>query len=217
MSQDNKARFRSALMGRDAHIRSLRVALGLMTGVTLAVTIGWLQAGQDFTVHMPPDLSSGSSRPWWEVPKPNVYDFAVNLFGQINRWQQDGSKDYANNLHLYSHYLTPQCKKVLQQDKNNKQSKGELSGRERSLAPIPGFGYADWRVTTHSKDSWTVEADFELKEYVGGVLVKHNFTRWPLRIVRYDIDVEQNPWQLAIDCFSGPAREIHYTKENNAS
>lgn len=208
-----KSRFRAALAGRDSHIRSLRAGLAMMTGVAMFTCYGWLSAGQDFTVHTPPDLSSGSSRPWWEVPEPNVYDFAVNLFSLINRWQKDGNDEYSRNLHLYTHYLTPQCRKVLEQDEQTKRLKGELSGRERSLSPIPGYGYNDWRVTTNSKDSWTVQADLELKEYVDGILVKHNYSRWPLRVVRYDVDVESNPWKLAIDCFDGPAREIQFNKE----
>lgn len=212
MSQPPKSRFRASLAGRDSHIRSLRGALAMMSTLALVTTWGWYQAGQDITVHTPPDLSSGSSRPWWEVPKPNVYDFAVNLFGLINRWPSDGNQQYNENLHRYTDYLTPSCKKVLTQDFQNKRRTGELSGRERSLAPIPGYGFSDWRVTTHSRDSWTVQADLELKEYVDGTLVKHNFIRWPLRIVRYDIDAERNPWKLAIDCFDGPAREIQFNE-----
>jgi hypothetical protein len=53
----------------------------------------------------------------------------------------------------------------------------------------------------------------ELKEYVDGTLVKHNFIRWPLRIVRYDIDSEKNTWKLAIDCFDGPTREIQFEQQ----
>lgn len=213
MNTPKPSRFRSALAGRDAHIRSLRAALAILALMALVCAWGWHQAGQDITVHNPPDLSSGSSRPWWEVPKPNVYDFAVNLFGLINRWPSDGSQEYADNLHRYTHYLTPSCQTLLQQDFRTKRTSGQLSGRERSLSPIPGYGFSDWRVTTHSRDSWTVLADLELKEYVDGTLVKHNFIRWPLRIVRYDIDSEKNPWKLAIDCFDGPAREIQFEQQ----
>lgn len=216
MKTPNPSRFRSALAGRDAHIRSLRAALAILGLMTVVCAWGWHQAGQDITVHNPPDLSSGSSRPWWEVPPPNVYDFAVNLFGLINRWPSDGNVEYADNLHRYNHYLTPSCQKILAQDFRTKRRDGQLSGRERSLSPIPGYGFADWRVTTHSRDSWTVQADLELKEYVDGTLVKHNFIRWPLHIVRYDIDAEKNPWKLAIDCFDGPAREIQFEQQETS-
>ncbi len=207
--------FRSALAGRDSHIRSLRVALGVMTAVALSTSYGWYTAGQNFNVHNPPDLSDGSTRPWWEVPKPNVYDFAVNIFGLINYWKTDGAEDYENNLHLYKYYLTEQCRTVLEKDAKLKHDKGELSGRERSLVSIPGYGYDDWRVKVHSKDSWTVMADLELKEHIDGVLVKQNYTRWPLRIVRYDVDLKANPWGLAIDCFDGLPRDIQFTKQES--
>ncbi len=208
-------RFRSALRGRDSHIRSLRVALVAVSTLAAVSLWGWHRAGQDITVHTPPDLREGATRPWWSVPEPNVYDFAINIFGLINRWPSNGATQYGENLHRYVNYLTPSCQKILEEDVRNKRSKGELSGRERSLAPIPGQGFDTWRVETHSRDSWTVQADLELKEYVDGTLVKHNFIRWPLRIVRYDIDANQNPWQLAIDCFAGPARELKFEKQES--
>ena len=204
------SRFRSALAGRDSHICSLRVALVCVSMLAAYAIWGWQRAGDELIVHNPPDLSTGSTRPWWEIAKPNVYDFAVNIFTLVNRWVSDGSVDYQQNLHLYSYYFTPQCRQVLDQDYEQKRNKGELSGRERSLSPLPGYGYEDWRVEVHSRDSWTVQADLQLSEYVGGVKVKSNAIRWPLKVVRYDVDRENNPWGLAIDCFDGPARTIEF-------
>lgn len=206
-----KSRFRNALQGRDAHIGSLRFAVGGLVGICLFMSVGWYNASQDITVHNPPDLRAGSTRAWWEVPTPNVYDFAVRMFSQINRWPTNGAKDYENNLHTYKWYITPACRETLKEDYALKRNKGELSGRERALFEIPGRGYEDWRVIPHSKDSWTVNADLQLKEYVKGTEVKTSLARWPLRIVRYDVDVNKNPWGLAIDCFTGPAREINVT------
>ncbi|GEK15392.1 PFL_4703 family integrating conjugative element protein [Aliivibrio fischeri] len=205
-----KSRFRSALAGRDAHIRSLRVSLVCVSALALYALWGWNRAGDEIIVHNPPDLSAGASRTWSEVPKPNVYDFAVSIFTQVNRWVSDGSEDYQKNLHLYSYYFTPQCRQILEQDYNQKRLKGELSGRERSLSQIPGYGYEDWRVRSHSRDNWTVQADLQLSEYVGGVEVKSSAIRWPLKVVRYDVDRNNNPWGLAIDCFDGPARNIEF-------
>ncbi|RJX68672.1 TIGR03746 family integrating conjugative element protein [Vibrio sinensis] len=204
------SRFRSALAGRDAHIRSLRVALMSVSALALFALWGWNKAGGELTVHNPPDLSAGASRVWSEVPKPNVYDFAVSIFTQVNRWVADGSEDYQENLHLYSYYFTPQCRQILSQDYDQKRLKGELSGRERSLSQIPGYGFEAWRVEQHSRDSWTVQADLQLSEYVGGVEVKSSAIRWPLKVVRYDVDRNNNPWGLAIDCFDGPARNIEF-------
>ena len=44
--------------------------------------------------------------------------------------------------------------------------------------------------------------DAVIEETVAGMEVKHTRIRYPLRIVRYDVDRELNPWGLAIDCFA---------------
>lgn len=205
------SRFRNALKNRDSHIASLRFAVAVLGVVCLSMGIGWFNASQEITVHNPPDLRSGSTRPWWEVPAPNVYDFAVRMFSQINRWPQDGSKDYAQNLHRYKWYLTPKCQEFLAKDERARSLSGELSGRERALHEVPGRGFEDKRVTVNSNDSWTVHADLQLKEHVKGTQVKTSLARWPLKVVRYDVDTNNNPWGLALDCFASPPREINVT------
>ena len=208
-----KKGFRNALAGRDAHIRSLNFTIAGLLLLCLFMAWSWQQAAQEITIHNPPDLRAGSTRPWWEVPPPNVYDFAVRMFSQINRWPTDGAVDYSENLHNYAWYLTPKCRGILAQDNANKRRNGELAGRERALFEIPGRGYNPSRVTVHSRDSWTVSADLQLKEYVKGTEVKTSLARWPIRIVRYDVDIDRNPWGLAIDCFDGSPREINIHQE----
>ena len=53
---------------------------------------------------------------------------------------------------------------------------------------------------------WVVIVDMELSETVKGMAVKRKTIRYPLRVVRYDVDRESNPWGLALDGFasSGP-------------
>lgn len=211
-----KSPFRNALKNRDAHISSLRFAVGVLGTVCVFIAIGWYNSAQEITVHTPPDLRAGSTRVWWEVPAPNVYAFGVRMFSQINRWPTNGADDYQNNLHTYKWYITPQCRGILARDYETKSRKGELTGRERALFEVPGRGFTDDRVITHSQDSWTVKADLQLKEYVKGTEVKSSLARWPLRVVRYDVDVNNNPWGLAIDCFDGVAREINVTQQSGA-
>ncbi|MEZ9997904.1 PFL_4703 family integrating conjugative element protein [Vibrio sp. 10N.261.46.A3] len=208
-----QSKLRSALSGRDAHIRSLRVALVCVTSVALFSLWGWHQAGEGIIVHTPPDLTSGTSKPWWEVPKPNVYSFGVQIFTQINRWANEGAVDYEQNLHQYRAYLTPQCFSTLQQDLSQKRTRGELSGRERSLSQIPSLGFDEQRVISKGRDAWVVNADLELKEYVSNELVKHNIIRWPLKVVRYDIDRNANPWGLALDCFDSAPKTVQFANK----
>ncbi|WP_373417339.1 DUF2895 family protein, partial [Vibrio sp. B181a] len=47
MNTPKPSRFRSALAGRDAHIRSLRAALAILALMALVCAWGWHQAGQD--------------------------------------------------------------------------------------------------------------------------------------------------------------------------
>lgn len=204
-----KPLFRNALKNRDAHIGSLRFSVGVLAGICIFIAAGWYNAAQEITVHIPPDLRAGSTQRSWEIPTPNIYSFGVRMFSQINRWPTDGAEDYLNNLHTYKWYLTPQCRQILAADHKKRRDRGELSGRERALFEVPGRGFSQLRVKTHSQDSWTIDADLQLKEYVKGTEVKSSLARWPLRVVRYDVDVNNNPWGLALDCFDGVAREIN--------
>ncbi|GAB7269931.1 hypothetical protein DZS_13240 [Dickeya ananatis] len=80
------SRFRHAIQNRDQHILTLRTACGVLV-VLLVITIwGWMRAPDKLTVHTPPDLRTGSTRPWWEVPAPTVYSFAYYIFQQLNSW-----------------------------------------------------------------------------------------------------------------------------------
>ena len=56
--------------------------------------------------------------------------------------------------------------------------------------------------------SWVVWLDLELRESVKGMTVKKTTIRYPLRVLRYAVDAEANPWGLALDGFAaeGPLR-----------
>ena len=51
-----------------AHIKTLRLGTGALLVVALVMGGGWWSAPRDLTIHVPPDLRSGSTRKWWEVP-----------------------------------------------------------------------------------------------------------------------------------------------------
>ena len=50
-----------------AHIKTLRLGAGALVIVALVMGGGWWSAPRDLTIHVPPDLRSGSTRKWWEV------------------------------------------------------------------------------------------------------------------------------------------------------
>jgi len=80
------SRFRNKVDAQQAHIFSLRLAVVIVALVCAGLWYGWRSAPTDLTVHVPPDLRSGSTRKWWDIPSENVYAFALYIFGQLNRW-----------------------------------------------------------------------------------------------------------------------------------
>ncbi|MBH8375415.1 DUF2895 family protein, partial [Pseudomonas aeruginosa] len=86
------SRFRHALAERDNHILTLRAVIVLLCLCLAGVGYGWYSAPQKLTLWFPPDLRSGSTRPWWEVPPASVYAFTFYIFQQLNRWPDNGEE-----------------------------------------------------------------------------------------------------------------------------
>ena len=205
------SRFKNEVTHLQAHIKTLRMSAGALFAVALMLGFGWWSAPRDLTIHVPPDLRSGSVRKWWEVPPESIYAFAFYVFQQLNRWPTNGEDDYARNIHALSHYLTPACQTFLRQDYDHRRSTGELRQRVRGIYEIPGRGFGDnptARVRVISDRDWIVTLDLTADEYHGSEQVKRALVRYPLKVVRMDIDPERNPFGLALDCYSSTPQRI---------
>lgn len=205
------SRFKNEVVHLQAHVKTLRMALGAMSIGAVLLGLGWWSAPRDLTIHVPPDLRSGSTRKWWEVPPESVYAFTYYVFQNLNRWPTNGEEDYPRNLHALSAYLTPACASFLQQDFDYRRNNGELRQRVRGLYEIPGRGYGDdptTRVKVVSDRDWIVTLDVSADEFYGSEQVKRAFVRYALKVTRLDIDPERNPYGLALDCYSGPPERI---------
>ena len=160
---------------------------------------------------MPPDLRSGSTRKWWDVPPESVYAFTFYIWQQAQRWPTNGEQDYPRNLHALSAYFTPSCRAFLQQDYEFRRSNGELRQRVRGIYEIPGRGYGDdpaARVRAVSANDWIVTLDVSADEYLGAEQVKRALVRYALKVVRMDIDPERNPFGLVLDCYARAPERI---------
>lgn len=205
------SRFRNEVAHLSAHVKTLRLALGALFIATLFCAAGWWHAPRDLTIHVPPDLRSGSVRKWWDVPPESVYTFAFYVFQALNRWPTNGEVDYAKNIEALSPYFTPACQSYLKRDFTWRGDHGELRDRVRGVYEIPGRGYGEdptRRVEVLSENDWIVTLDLTVDEYYGGDLVKRAFVRYPLRVIRYDVDPQRNPFGLALDCFASPPQRI---------
>ncbi len=201
-------RYRYEIDNVRSHLRSLWAVIGLLLTIIVALWIGWMRMPGTITVHIPPDLRSGAVMALDEVPPANIYAFAFYIFQQLNRWPDDGAEDYGKAIFRIAAYLTPSFREQLIADMEAKGKQGQLAHRVRSLQAIPGQVYEERRVDVLSKESWVVWLDLELRESVKGMTVKKTTIRYPLRVLRYAVDAEANPWGLALDGFAaeGPQR-----------
>jgi len=201
-------RYRYEIDNVRAHVRSLWVMIVLQVLVITALWYGWSRAPSELTIHIPPDLRSGAVMAVSEVPPTTVYAFAFYIFQQLNRWPEDGAHDYGRAIFRVSAYLTPRFRADLLTELDHKGRRGELTYRVRSMQEIPGHGFEEQRVSVLGGDAWIVRLDLDLLESVKGMTVKRTAIRYPLRVVRYAVDLEANPWGLALDGFDdgGPRR-----------
>lgn len=184
---------------------TLRAVVGVLLVACGAMWYGWQSAPQDLTIHNPPDLRSGSTRKWWQVPPSTVYSFGLYIWQQINHWPKDGKTDFKANLRRYSTYLTPDCQTTLAKNYRQRVGRDELTDRVRTLQEIPGHGYQPDDVKILDRDHWVVSLNAEINEYLHGTPVRDLYIRYYLRVVRADVDPETNPFGLQLDCFAQPA------------
>ena len=196
-------RYRYEIDNVRSHLHSLWVVIALQIFVIAALWIALMRLPSDMTVHIPPELRNGASLSVEEVPRANVYTFAFYILQQLNRWPENGAQDYGAAIFRTSAYLTPEFRETLITDMHNKSRVGELTHRVRGLQAIPGEGFSERRVDVVSSDEWHVWLDLELAESVQGMTVKRTRIRYPVRVVRYAVDAEANPWGLALAGYAG--------------
>lgn len=211
------SKYLNALKSERFHIQSLRwiiLALVLFSGYQTYVV---QNLPRQLIVHNPPDLRTGSVRKWWEIPPSTVYAFSLYIFQQLNRWPTDGEVDYLQNIETLRHYMTPGCYNYLKNDYGQRSLLGELRGRERSVYEMPGRGFSDNRVQLNGQDDWYVTLDLYTDEYFGtkniNEKVKRVLVRYPLHVVRMDVNPEVNPWGLGLNCYRSQPQRIELQSE----
>ena len=212
-------RYRHEIDNVRSHLRTLWAVIGIEVATILVLGFCLLRAPDDIVVHIPPDLRSGAAvKP--DDPNPaNIYSFAFYIFQQLNRWPENGAEDYGKAIYSLSAYLTPKYQTELQKELELKGRRGELINRVRGMQERVGHGYSEMRVDVQGEGVWIVWLDMELQESVKGMAIKRTHIRYPVRIVRYAVDPESNPWRLALDGFAseGPRRLERHELEPNSN
>ena len=200
-------RTKKALDGRDSHILTLRILLGLLSVALILTIMGWRDAPEHIKVDIPPDLRSGSTRGIDERHPFNIYAFGYYIWQQINNWPVEGTDNYKQQIERLSCYITPRFKGELERDYQQRLLNHELT-RSRALQEMPDRPYTAKRVYVESGDSWVAFYDVNVKETFRSEIVKDIFVRYPIRVVRWDVDPECNLWGLALDGFYKKPRRL---------
>lgn len=208
------ARLKKALDGRDSHILTLRILIGILAIALFYSIAGWKAAPEHIKIDIPPDLRSGSTRGIQERHPFNVYAFGYYIFQQINNWPVEGVEDYKKQINRLSCYITPRFKGELERDYEQRLKRHELN-RTRALQEMPDRPYTDKRVYVESGDSWVAFYDVNIKETFRSEIVKDIFVRYPVRIVRWDVDPECNLWGLALDGFYKNPKRLEGNQQEN--
>lgn len=186
---------------------SHRVILGLSV-LVLVLVVGWLAASKTIRVSIPPDIRYGATVSPGDHDPARVFNVGAYLFQFLNRWENNGATDYPAKIDLLRHYLTPECKAWLDTDADRRLRRGELTNRSRMASPPPTWLYKDDLVKVVSDREWILTLDMKILEYQGSTVVKDILVRYPLRVVAWDADPENNPWGLALDCFESTPQRL---------
>ncbi len=200
--------FRNRLKQKDGHVVTLQAALcGSFVIITYLMLLYW-DAKEEQIFRVPPDLRQGVVMRANDVAPPTVFSFTYYILQQLNNWPESGEKDFPERIYYLQAFLTPGFREQLERELSQKSKAGELRRRVRKIQEVVGRGYSEQRVFIESDGSWIVWIDVEISETVHGKPVKTVYVQYPLRIVRYDVDPEANPWGLAISEYAGEPKKI---------
>ncbi len=209
-------KFRSTLLNSNAHVRTLQYCLGGAFVVIVYLMVIYNDAREEQIFRVPPDLRQGTLMRANYVPPPLVYSFTYYIFQQLHNWPEGGDKNFGKRIYSLQGFLTPGFRKKLVKEMEEKSKKGELRNRVRRVQEIYERGYEDARVLIENKDSWIVWLDLDVVETVFAKPVKEVNVQYALRIVRYDVDPEANPWGLAIADYASLPTKLSDEEIQNA-
>ncbi len=190
-------------LGQNQQELRFRNRIILLLFVLLALLgIGLLRIPTLLNVYVPPDLTRPQFVRPNEVSPSYVHAFAKLVMEALNYCPEDCGQDYAENLARYRDYLTPACYQDLLMHRQKNGSVYEF--RSRKLLPAGDDIFDPKKVTRLDRDVWEVRVEYLLEEHVKGVETRNRRYHYPLRIVRYDVPLDRNAYQLAFDCYLPP-------------
>lgn len=197
-----------ALEQKSATVQLLsRILVGAFAVIVLLLLLIH-QARQNVRVDVRPGLSSRVVVSEGQMPAENAFSFALIVFQQMNRWREDGARDYPAQIERVRAFLTDRYKGQALADADRRKKSGELQYRTRHVALPPEISFKSDRVKKISDSLWIVYLDLDLQETVRGQVVKTPVIRYPVRVIAADVDPQYNPYGLLIDGFAEEPRRL---------
>ena len=150
---------------------------------------------------IPPDIRFGDTAQTLKIgaiPEAMIWHFAGEIFQGLNTWLTNGEDDYPQQIYRYHALLTPPYRRYLEKDWQRRTASQELDDRVRVLLPVPGRLFAPEMVREVAPGVWAVWMDTVVKEWRNGTAVKDRYVRFHLRVVRWPLSRDYNPWGLAL-------------------
>ena len=176
--------------------------IGLLVGLLALLGIGFLRIPWLLNVYVPPDLTRPQFVRPNEVSASYIYAFAKLMMEALNYCPADCGRDYDKNIQKLRDYLTPSCYQNLAMHRERNASVYEF--RTRKLLPAGDEIFDPLKVTRLDQGVWEVRVEYLLEEHVKGIETRNRRYHYPVRIVRYDVPLERNAYQLAFDCYIPP-------------
>lgn len=176
--------------------------IGLLGGLLLLLGVAVWRLPTQLSVYVPPDLSRPQLVKPGEIPSAYVYAFGKIVMEALNYCPADCANDYRDNLETLRHYLTASCYEDLKM--HLERNRSLYASRTRKLLPVGDEIFDPLKVTRLDQDVWEMRVDYLLEEHVKGVETRRNRYHYPLRLIRYTVPIDRNPFQLAFDCYVPP-------------
>jgi len=191
-------------------IRLQKLMIYLLFSIILLLSIGWATAPSRLVVYIPPDIQNGATFKAGSIPDSLIYSFAYQIWQEINYWPDDLGEDYKKNILRYRFYLTQKFKENLLTNNSDLTTSGQLN-RIRYLQGLNGAAYDVTNVKKISSNSWEVDLRMRLTEFKNNQIVKDVEILYPIKVVKHNVSVENNPYGLALAGFiSSPVRFKSY-------
>ncbi|PID63415.1 MAG: hypothetical protein CSB44_01995 [Gammaproteobacteria bacterium] len=184
-------------------INVLIFALLVMTTLLVYAMYIIATTRDNFTITIPPNMSSGAIVNVDEFNKSTVHAFAINTFRELNRWEDDGYVDYGRKIEALAPRFTAEFYEWLKEDMNRRNEEGELADRTRYTLELDGAHHRDLDEIVEVVDdsTWIVNVKITIVESIGGFEIKNRKVSYPLLVRRGNLSPtpDAGNWGLLLD------------------